>query len=300
MVGNIEATQALYRALLHATPDLVLLLDQDRICGVSPGGAGWLDPAALKNFTLPELLSESQYTEFSQSRDAATQAPGQRVDMEVLVSPEQLKSWATAGMQKATYFEMRIIALDKKQLLCVLRDITRLHVLEKQSSSDVMRDPLTGLRSHRSLMTVLEKAFGDSKRFEENIFSLIIIDIDNFSDINDRYGWDAGDEVLRAVGGVLDQQRRSSDYLCRYGNDLFAMLLAETRSDQAIGAGQRIQRLCAELSFGFAEEPLNLTISAGVATYNESIATPQGLVQMTQDNLLVAIAAAGNKVIGPI
>ena len=300
MAETIDATQSLYRALLTATPDMVLMLSHDRVLGVAPGGFSWLDSAGLKSYTMPELLSKEDYEAFEQSREAALGNPGQRVDMDALVSPEKFDSWKAVGMQKPTYLQLRLVAIEGQQLLCVIRDTTQLKTLEKISSSDVMRDPLTGLRSHRSLMPVLEKAVGDSKRFEEAVFSLIIIDIDRFSEINEKYGWDAGDEVLRAIGDVLDQQRRSSDYLCRFGGDLFAMLLTETRVEQAVGAGHRVQKLVGELSFSFTDEPLNLKVSVGVATYNENIEKPLDMVQTAQDNVLIAISSGGNQVVGPV
>ncbi len=295
-----EANQPLYRALLSATPDMVLTLKQNKIMSASPGGFSWLDSSGLKRFTLPELFTESQYQELNESISTAFQYPDQRVDLSALVSPEQLPAWKAVGMQKPTQFEIRLVAIDKTQILCVLRDTTHLHFLEKQSTSNVMRDPLTGMRSHRSLMPVLEKALGDNKRFEGTTFSLIIIDIDKFSDINDQFGWDAGDEVLRSVANMLDQQKRSSDFLCRFGDDLFAMLLTETNAAQAIGAGHRIQRLCSELTFSFSDDPIDLTVCVGVAEYEPHIDKPQDLIQIAQDNLLIAISSGGNWVVGPV
>lgn len=288
-------------ALINASPDILFVLNASRIEPLSSGENTWLDTQKLGKLTLDELFDEERLERVEAARAEAQESNPKRAKIELMLGPDAPHIWGHLGLTKAQIFEMTFVPLDAKRCLCAMRNTTELSRLQQAHLRDVMRDPLTGLRSHRALITVLEKAFGEAQRFDNMRFALVIADIDNFSDINDQYGWDAGDQVLKRFAEKISLTQRSSDFICRFGDDLFAMLLSEADIGDAVGMGERLQKIAASLEFEFAEQPLNLTLSVGTAAYvPEQTESVHELIHQAQDNLLIAQTRGGNQVVAPV
>jgi diguanylate cyclase (GGDEF)-like protein len=103
-----------------------------------------------------------------------------------------------------------------------------------------------------------------SQRYQRPL-SLLIIDIDNFKDINDKYGHICGDEIVRQFGSMLKINVRTSDILARFGGDEFAVIMPETNSEKALLAAQKYAKICNECIFTFGQENIQITISIGLA-----------------------------------
>ena len=110
--------------------------------------------------------------------------------------------------------------------------------------------------------------------------TLVMVDLDHFKQLNDRFGHQAGDDVLRRVGAVLRAACRESDVPARYGGEEFAVLLPGCSKDQAFAAAQRLRQLVASV-----ESPVPITCSAGVATYPLNATTPMQLVAVADEAL---------------
>lgn len=288
-------------ALINASPDIIFVLNASRIEPLSAGENPWLDTQKLGELTLDELFDEERLERVKSARLEAQENPLKRAKIELMLGPDAPQIWGYLGLTKAQIFEMTLVHLDANRCLCAMRNTTELSRLQQAHLRDVMRDPLTGLRSHRALITVLEKAFGEAQRFDNMRFALVIVDIDNFSDINDQYGWDAGDQVLKRFAEKISLTQRSSDFICRFGDDLFAMLLSEADIGDAVGMGERLQKIAASLEFEFADQPLNLTLSVGAAAYvPEQTESVHQLIHHAQDNLLIAQTRGGNEIVAPV
>lgn len=288
-------------ALINASPDILFVLNANRIEPLSAGENLWLDTRKLSEFSLDELFDEERLERIREAQRDAQANDLKRAKLELLLGPDAPHIWGHLGLTKAQIFEMTLVELDSQRWLFAMRNTTELSRLQQAHLRDVMRDPLTGLRSHRALITVLEKAFGEAQRFDNMRFALVIVDIDNFSDINDRYGWDAGDQVLKSFAERISLTQRSSDFICRFGDDLFAMLLSEADIGDALGMGERLQKIAASLEFDFTEQPLNLTLSIGTTAYvPEQTESVHEMINQAQDNLLIAKTHGGNEVIGPV
>ncbi|MBV8621320.1 MAG: bifunctional diguanylate cyclase/phosphodiesterase [Curvibacter sp.] len=130
-----------------------------------------------------------------------------------------------------------------------------------------MHDPLTGLYNRRQFNNVLEYEFGRSERHGHE-FALLMLDLDDFKDINDTYGHQVGDEALRGVAEILRQHTRKGDIAARLGGDEFAVLLMETGLSGALAAAQQLGRILRERGFqSDSGKTFHLTVSIGVATY---------------------------------
>ncbi|SFP90477.1 diguanylate cyclase (GGDEF) domain-containing protein [Nitrosomonas cryotolerans] len=125
-------------------------------------------------------------------------------------------------------------------------------------------DGLTGVMNRRSLEEESIRLLARCSRTDE-VLSVMMIDVDHFKSINDRYGHQAGDEVLKRLAVVAQQSIRSNDYLARYGGEEFCILLPTTLEKDAWKLADRLRQSFAAMSIEFDGEVLCSTISIGIA-----------------------------------
>ncbi len=150
-------------------------------------------------------------------------------------------------------------------------------------------DPLTGLPNRRALDALL--AGLPARRRLEDGLAIVMVDLDRFKELNDRYGHPAGDGVLRAVGGVLARGLRSGDLAARYGGEEFAVVLRGASVPRAMEVAERIRSAVAELPPAALGLPGSVTISAGVAIAAPD--EPAAAVLRRADQALYAAKRAG-------
>ena len=126
-----------------------------------------------------------------------------------------------------------------------------------------LRDGLTGLLNRRAFEELLVIEEG---RRDAPLHSLIMIDIDNFKAINDRFGHPAGDQVIAGVGGVIGAALRGADLATRYGGEEFAVLLPGTTEAEAYAVAERIRSRIVSLKFNFFSHTVQVTASLGLAS----------------------------------
>jgi diguanylate cyclase (GGDEF)-like protein len=142
----------------------------------------------------------------------------------------------------------------------------RLRKLEEQNRvllHDVARDPLTGLYNRGYFDERLVQEVRRARR-REHTLALIMFDIDHFKSINDRFGHPVGDTAIRAVGDLAHRVVRLEDLSARIGGDEFALILPETKSDDAVIPAERLRLAVTSLDIG---SNLTLTLSIGVAAF---------------------------------
>lgn len=130
-------------------------------------------------------------------------------------------------------------------------------------------DPLTELLNRRVMESVLKREFSRSKRFER-VLSLIFIDLDDFKIINDTYGHDAGDEILKYVAENLVMLTRETDVVSRYAGDEFVVILPETELKKANSLIKRIQKFFLNNPMEFNGKKIGVSISFGAASTRDS------------------------------
>lgn len=135
-----------------------------------------------------------------------------------------------------------------------------LHNVEALASTDA----LTGLFNRRRFGEVLKRAFAVTKRYRSTV-SCLLVDLDNFKTINDRFGHEAGDQVLKQVARKISGSLREVDLAARYGGEEFAVLLPHTGKSDARIVAERLLKNVRNQEFNFGGEVLNVTISIGCA-----------------------------------
>jgi diguanylate cyclase (GGDEF)-like protein len=171
--------------------------------------------------------------------------------------------------------------------------LTRLH---QRTERQAVTDPLTGLWNRRHLAETLGREVDRALRFGEPI-SLIILDVDDFKQINDREGHLQGDLVLESVADVVRQGIRLIDVAARYGGDELAVILVETEREGALILGERLaDRMRATKVPTRGGGSMGVTISLGVATIPDSADDLDSLVDTADRALLRAKRAGKNQI----
>jgi diguanylate cyclase (GGDEF)-like protein len=156
-------------------------------------------------------------------------------------------------------------------------------------------DSLTGLYNRNIFLEMAENEFQRAMRFK-HLTTIMMLDIDEFKEVNDTYGHIVGDQVLRNVALCCRRQIREIDLLGRYGGDEFIFMLAETDTLEGKNIAERIRQQIAETSFETEHGPLSITVSLGVATLSEDCPDLTTLINCADDALYLAKKAGKNQV----
>jgi diguanylate cyclase (GGDEF)-like protein len=156
-------------------------------------------------------------------------------------------------------------------------------------------DPLTNCFNRRALMEKLEQEMDRAARYATMLTGMMV-DIDNFKQINDAYGHLVGDNVLRQLAMILRREQRAVDIVARYGGEEFVILLPETGASGARIFAERILRRVANHDFGEAGRTVRVTISVGIACYpDERAGEGESLLRLADANLYKAKADGRNR-----
>ncbi|HIE08663.1 MAG TPA: sensor domain-containing diguanylate cyclase [Armatimonadetes bacterium] len=156
-------------------------------------------------------------------------------------------------------------------------------------------DGLTGLYVHRYFQQELAKELRRAKRYNRPL-SLVMMDIDDFKRLNDTYGHPEGDLVLKEIARILRRHARQEDVVARYGGEEFAIILLETGKEGAMIAADRLRRAVEGHKFALDGKKVDVTVSAGVASFPEDADTKRELIDKADEALLEAKRRGKNRV----
>ena len=162
-----------------------------------------------------------------------------------------------------------------------------------------IRDSLTGAYNHRHFQEVLQRELGRAERVGRPL-TVLMLDIDDFKSINDRFGHPVGDAVLQGiVAEIRGEVRGDMDLLARYGGDEFALVLPETPATEAVLVAERVRRRIDERLFRMPEsgQVLRATVSIGLATYPDDAPEKRDLVEKADAALYRAKHGGKNAVV---
>lgn len=161
---------------------------------------------------------------------------------------------------------VRVLVGKQTILRFALQDRLELDAARRMYDQSI-RDGLTGLSNRRHLEERLTAEYGYAKRHGSPL-CVLIIDADHFKRVNDTFGHQAGDEVLRALGGLLQGAARREDVAARYGGEEFVLVARAVDLAQAMGLAERIRAATEACIIDFDNQRIPVTVSIGVAASN--------------------------------
>jgi diguanylate cyclase (GGDEF)-like protein len=194
-----------------------------------------------------------------------------------------IRIWKVAGLQQEADLtfdthQVQLLTMSANTMALALNNATSYHQVQSLATTD----GLTGLLNKRSFWASLEKEFKTTARYQTPL-SLMMIDIDHFKKINDVFGHQTGDAVLRELAALLGKGLREIDIPARYGGDELAIMLHATPPEQAFFVARRLKTLVERHSFQTSEgHAVPVTVSMGIAS------CPSGEIHKMED--LVAAA----------
>jgi len=167
---------------------------------------------------------------------------------------------------------------------------------QKQQYDSATRDHLTKIFNRKTFAERFIEEFSYALRHSK-IYSLAIMDIDHFKKVNDTYGHQAGDYVLRQLADVVSQLIRNEDIFARYGGEEFVLLLRDTDEEKAFVCAMRIRRAIEKHEFKFQDKVIPITISIGISTLKGgNFKTPEEMFREADEYLYKAKNNGRNRV----
>lgn len=180
--------------------------------------------------------------------------------------------------------------------ICItIQDVTEIAAYEKILLEINLKDSLTGVYNRRFLTARLAEEFDRHRRYSRTL-CLLMLDIDHFKKINDTYGHQCGDFILKSICGTITPILRKVDMLVRFGGEEFCCLLPETNLQSALILAERIRKSIEEKDFRYEETVIRVTASLGVHEFSGDIDTPDTLLRMADEALYKAKEAGRNQV----
>ena len=270
--ASTAASEERFRSLVQHSSDTTLVVGPDRsIAYASPATLALLhrDPSDVIGSADMDLVHPDD-------REQARGELGSRLASGDVVEPVQFRMVRPDG----TFRHVEAIITDLRDTSSVggyvvnARDITERKEAEELLAHQALHDPLTGLPNRTLILDRAQQMLGRARR-EHHPVSILFVDLDNFKDINDTLGHEAGDRVLQAVAGRLSSVLRSSDTVGRLGGDEFIVLAesSSTTADHELVAA-RIHDILREPFRvpGYESSALRVTASVGIASGERSTA----------------------------
>jgi diguanylate cyclase (GGDEF)-like protein/PAS domain S-box-containing protein len=263
--------------IIESMSDGVLVLDtQNRIIDINPAMEVFLGhkPASL----LGRSASEALQVWIDQS--------------DAIMSEQETRTELRIPNTSSRYLDLRVTPIfdDYQQLngrLMVFRDVTDRKQVEKQLRwanerlqsqlieigtlqsklrSQAIKDPLTDLFNRRYLDETFDREVARATR-EGYPVCVIMLDIDHFKKVNDTYGHEAGDSVLKALSRILSSRNRRGDFVCRFGGEEFVIVMPNMEMDAAYKRAEELRITLNALNIPYGHFNLTITISMGIASY---------------------------------
>lgn len=198
-------------------------------------------------------------------------------------------------MSKTLGRNVRVIVATLDYLSNITRQMASVTLMSEAYASEMvnlsMRDGMTGLFNHSTCYELLELELRNHARYGVGV-ALMLLDIDDFKLINDRFGHQEGDRILREVAAALEGATRESDICCRFGGEEFAAILPFTNDiREAVAIAERTRATVAKIASGG-----QVTVSVGVALCGDAACTPHSLVEEADRALYRAKRAGKNQV----
>lgn len=194
--------------------------------------------------------------------------------------------------------EQKLAELKMKKINVALqKQLIEVATLKEKLHEQAIRDPLTGIFNRRYLEQFLVKMLNKATHSGKHI-CILMMDIDNFKEVNDSFGHKAGDEVLRKLGLLLKEKTRAdNDIACRYGGEEFILVLPDIDETTALKRAEELREQFMKLDFSFTDKALSTTISIGIAFFPENGQSSEEVLNAADKAMYIAKDMGKNQVV---
>ena len=187
---------------------------------------------------------------------------GKQTFFDLCISPLQ----DPRGVVRGRIIILRNITIYKETQHKLQESLNTVRSLQAQLYEQTIHDPLTGLHNRRFLDEIIPFQINQAKRDKQPV-SFLLMDLDHFKVLNDKYGHDMGDLMLKHVAKILKENTRANDYAFRYGGEEFLAILPATHPQDALHFAERWHQKLQEHNIHSNGEKIIATISIGIAAY---------------------------------
>jgi diguanylate cyclase (GGDEF)-like protein len=167
--------------------------------------------------------------------------------------------------------------------------------LQSELRTQAIRDPLTNLFNRRYLDDTLDRELARAAR-EHYPVCVIMLDIDHFKQVNDTYGHEAGDQVLKTLADTLSARNRRGDFACRFGGEEFVVVMPNITAEVAYQRAEELRTTLNSLPIPYGQFRLNATISIGIACYPSNGEERESLLRAADRAMYAAKKAGRNHI----
>jgi diguanylate cyclase (GGDEF)-like protein len=218
-----------------------------------------------------------------------------RCMISMISSPLMVKRRVIGVVSLTTREEGHVFTQDELELVVLMSAHISLALENNRLYEISVLDGLTNIYNRRYLEQRLVEEVAYSKRYTKPL-SVVLLDIDFFKRLNDTYGHQAGDHVLKKVSAILSDALREYDIVARYGGEEFAIILPTTPKQKSATIAERLRLAVCEKDFRFKDDDISCSISLGVACFPEDGKDPDSLVASADAALYKAKESGRNQV----
>lgn len=293
----IKASERKLRALAESAYDAIVMIDsRDRV-------SFWNDAAEqLFGYTEQEVLGQAIHPLITPPEELEHALKGmERFSSHGMGDAVGSITEVMAMRKDGSRFEAeRSIASFRLEgawyAVATIRDISERKATEAKLLELATTDSLTGLYNRRRFMELCEREFSRSIRYDRPL-AMFMMDIDHFKKVNDEYGHDAGDRVLRALSEISVMALRNADLLGRLGGEEFGVLLPETDAESALDVAERLRQSISRTDISVNSHTLKITVSIGISMLTPGMHSIDTLLKGADIALYEAKQTGRNRVV---